>query len=76
MGASCVGCGCCEEACPNGIPLLKIFQLTGDRVQKLFDYIPGRSLEDELPLAAFREDAIQASETLGGKVATCLSPVR
>jgi formate dehydrogenase subunit beta len=59
MGASCVGCGCCEEACPNGIPLLKIFQLTGDRVQKLFDYIPGRSLEDELPPAAFREDELQ-----------------
>ena len=59
MGASCVGCGCCEEACPNGIPLLKIFQLTGDSVQKLFDYIPGRSLEDELPPAAFREDELQ-----------------
>ncbi len=59
MSASCVGCGCCEEACPNGIPLLKIFQLTGDRVQKLFDYIPGRSLEDELPAAAFREDELQ-----------------
>lgn len=59
MGASCVGCGCCEEACPNGIPLLKILQLTGDRVQKLFDYIPGRSLEDELPPAAFREDELQ-----------------
>ena len=59
VSASCVGCGCCEEACPNGIPLLKIFQLTGDRVQKLFDYIPGRSLEDELPLAAFREDELQ-----------------
>jgi len=59
MGASCVGCGCCEEACPNDIPLLKLFQLTGDRVQKLFDYIPGRSLEDELPPAAFREDELQ-----------------
>ena len=59
MGASCVGCGCCEEDCPSGIPLLKIFQLTGDRVQKLFDYIPGRSLEDELPAAAFREDELQ-----------------
>ena len=27
MGNSCVGCGACEEACPNDIPLLKIFQL-------------------------------------------------
>ena len=59
MGASCMGCGCCEEACPNGIPLLKLFQLVGNRVQKLFDYIPGRSLEDELPLAVFREEELQ-----------------
>lgn len=58
MAASCVGCGACEEACPNDIPLLKLFQLTGDRVQKLFEYIPGRSLEDELPMATFREDEL------------------
>lgn len=58
MVVSCVGCGCCEEACPNGIPLLKIFQMVGNRVQRLFDYIPGRSLADELPLATFREDEL------------------
>jgi len=59
MAASCVGCGACEEACPNGIPLLKIFQLTGDNVQKLFEYTPGRSLDDELPPTAFKEDELQ-----------------
>jgi formate dehydrogenase subunit beta len=59
MGASCVGCGACEEACPSNIPLLKIFQLIGDSVQKLFDYVPGRSLEDELPPVAFREDEFE-----------------
>jgi len=59
MAASCIGCGACEEACPNDIPLLKIFQLTGTNVQKLFDYIPGRSLEDELPPTAFKEDELQ-----------------
>jgi formate dehydrogenase subunit beta len=59
MAASCVGCGCCEEACPNGIPLLKIFQLTGSKVQKLFDYTPGRSLEDELPPTVFKEDELK-----------------
>lgn len=59
MGASCVGCGACEEACPSNIPLLKIFQLIGDSVQKLFDYTPGRSLEDDLPPTAFREDELQ-----------------
>ncbi len=59
MAASCVGCGACEEACPNDIPLLKIFQLTGTNVQKLFDYIPGRSLEDELPPTAFKEEELE-----------------
>jgi len=59
MGASCIGCGACEEACPSDIPLLKIFQLIGSDVQKLFDYVPGRSLEDELPPTAFREDELQ-----------------
>ena len=59
MGASCVGCGACEEACPSSIPLLKIFQLIGNDVQKLFEYVPGRSLEDELPPTAFREDELQ-----------------
>jgi formate dehydrogenase subunit beta len=59
IGASCVGCGACEEACPNDIPLLKIFQLIGDNVQKLFEYTPGRSLEDDLPPAAYKEDELQ-----------------
>jgi formate dehydrogenase subunit beta len=58
MGASCIGCGACEEACPNDIPLLKLFQLIGDRVQTLFDYVPGRSLEDELPPTAYKEDEL------------------
>lgn len=59
MGTSCVGCGACEEACPSNIPLLKIFQLVGDRVQELFGYVPGRSLEDELPPVAFKEDELE-----------------
>lgn len=59
MGTSCVGCGACEEACPSSIPLLKIFQLTGDKVQKLFEYVPGHSPEDELPAAAFMESELE-----------------
>ncbi|MFC1847315.1 Coenzyme F420 hydrogenase/dehydrogenase, beta subunit C-terminal domain [Chloroflexota bacterium] len=59
MGASCIGCGACEEACPSNIPLLKIFQLIGGDVQKLFEYIPGHSLEDELPAATFREEELE-----------------
>lgn len=56
MAASCVACGMCEDACPNKIALFKLFFLAGSKVQQLFDYIPGASLQDELPLVMFRED--------------------
>ncbi len=55
MGNSCVGCGACEEACPNDIPLLKIFQLIGSETQSLFNYVPGRNVEEALPATAFKE---------------------
>ncbi len=55
MAISCVGCGLCQEACPNGVPVFSIFRLVGSRVQKVFDYLPGRSLDEELPLATFKE---------------------
>jgi formate dehydrogenase subunit beta len=55
MGNSCVGCGACEEACPNDIPLLKIFQLIGSETQALFNYVPGRNVEEALPATAFKE---------------------
>ena len=56
MVASCVGCGLCESACPSKLPLTVIFRAVGEEVQKMLDYVPGRSLEDELPLATFKEE--------------------
>jgi len=58
MVSSCVGCGMCESACPSDISLTTIFRLVGQEVQAMFDYLPGRSLEDELPLATFKEDEL------------------
>jgi formate dehydrogenase subunit beta len=58
MATSCVGCGMCESACPNDLPVATIFRAVGEKVQALFDYVPGRSLEDELPVATFREDEL------------------
>jgi formate dehydrogenase subunit beta len=59
MASSCVGCGLCQEACPNDVPVFSIFRMVGDQVQKVFDYVPGRSLEEELPLSTFKEDELQ-----------------
>jgi len=58
MSASCVGCGVCSSACPNGLPVAQVFRAVGREVQALFDYVPGRSVDDELPLAVFREDEL------------------
>lgn len=58
MVTSCVGCGMCESACPSNIPLTTIFRAVGQEVQAMFDYLPGRSLEDELPLVTFKEDEL------------------
>lgn len=55
MSTSCVSCGMCESSCPSKIRLTRIFAFVGEETQKIFDYEPGRSFEEELPIAVFRE---------------------
>lgn len=56
MVVSCVACGQCTSACPNNIPVAKIFKTIGSKVQKVFDYQPGKDIEEEIPQATFKED--------------------
>jgi formate dehydrogenase subunit beta len=56
MSLSCVSCGMCEDACPMDIPVSQIFTLVGDRNQEAFGYIPGRSVDEPLPLTTFEEE--------------------
>jgi len=58
MVTSCVGCGVCTDVCPSDIPVAAIFRTVGQKTQAIFDYTPGLSLEDELPLTTFREDEL------------------
>jgi formate dehydrogenase subunit beta len=56
MGLSCVGCGMCTQACPAELPVGSVFRAIAQRLQETFEYLPGRSLEEPLPLITFKED--------------------
>lgn len=62
MSLSCVSCGACEDACPMSIPVAQIFSLVADRNQEAFDYVPGRSKEEPLPLRVYQEEEFQEVE--------------
>jgi formate dehydrogenase subunit beta len=64
MACSCVACGLCEQACPMDIPLGRIYSRVGRHVQALFDYVPGRSLEEELPVTTFKEEELPQVEDI------------
>ncbi len=59
MVTSCIGCGLCDSACPNGLPVATLFRAVGQKVQAMLDYTPGRSVDEEPPVATFREDELQ-----------------
>ena len=59
MATSCVGCGMCDSACPSHLPIATLFRAVAQHVQALFDYEAGRSLDEEVPLATFREDELR-----------------
>ncbi len=59
MATSCVGCGMCDAACPNKLPISSLFGLIGSELQEMFEYVPGRDPEEEPPVSAFKEDELQ-----------------
>jgi formate dehydrogenase subunit beta len=63
VSTSCVGCGLCTSACPADLPVDSVFQAVARRTQGLFDYVPGRSLDDPLPPATFnRSEFVELGE--------------
>lgn len=59
MVTSCIGCGLCDSACPNKLPVANLFRSVGDRIQKMFNYVPGRDMKEVPPVATFKEDELK-----------------
>lgn len=51
MGVMCVGCGMCSDVCPTDIPVASIFTKIGEHMQATVEYVPGKDLEQGMPLA-------------------------
>ncbi|KPK45538.1 MAG: coenzyme F420 hydrogenase [Nitrospira bacterium SM23_35] len=62
IGLSCVACGMCSDVCPVDIPVANIFRKTGKAVQDAFEYIPGKDIEDKIPVTTFEEDELASVE--------------
>ncbi len=63
MSISCVSCGACQDACPADIPVSMLFSLAAQNTQALFDYEPGRSLDEPIPYTDFRFEELRDFET-------------
>jgi len=59
MVSSCIGCGLCDSACPSRLPVATLFRSVGDRIQKMFQYVPGRDIAEVPPVATFKEDELK-----------------
>jgi len=65
MSTACVGCGQCSNACPNDIPIMELFRAAAQETQAAFGYEAGRSVDEALPLAEFREQEFEDVVGLG-----------
>jgi formate dehydrogenase subunit beta len=59
MVTSCIGCGLCDSACPSRLPVATLFRSVGDKIQKMFQYFPGRDIKEVPPIATFKEDELK-----------------
>lgn len=56
MSFSCVGCGQCADVCPADIPVASFFKKVGEKTAELFNYSPGKNVEEEIPVMVFKEE--------------------
>jgi formate dehydrogenase subunit beta len=53
VSMSCTACGQCADVCPANIPLWAVSLKMSEAVQRTFDYLPGKDIEEGLPITTF-----------------------
>jgi formate dehydrogenase subunit beta len=53
MAFSCVACGQCTDVCPADIPVSTMYSKIGEAIREQFHYVPGRDVEEPIPLKHF-----------------------
>ncbi len=62
MSTSCVSCGTCEDACPNDVPVSRLFAMVADKTQAIFDYEPGQDLDRPIPFIDYQDEELHDYE--------------
>jgi formate dehydrogenase subunit beta len=65
MADRCIDCGLCEEVCPMGIPVRKLYRKVRKSVKDLFHYTPGEDEELKGPLEFLGDGSYELPD--GGK---------
>ncbi len=59
VSATCVGCGACADACPKEIPLTRFYPVITKKVQEMFEYVPGKDVEEPIPFTTYEEEELE-----------------
>lgn len=59
VSTTCVACGMCEDACPKDIPLTRFYPVVAQKVQEIFEYVPGKDAKEPLPFTTYEEDELE-----------------
>ena len=66
MVISCIGCGMCDTACPNDIPVMSLFRTVGRNAQKMMEYVPGQSYDEPAPATTFQDTELVSEAGMSG----------